>query len=77
MSINFRDSVLITLLDMRQRNGQVTALEAGRSRVRDPMRLITFIILIYLILPAAQGLGVYSASNRNEYQKHLNSVSGE
>jgi hypothetical protein len=28
--------------------------------------------LIYLILPAALGPGVYSASNRNEYQKHKN-----
>jgi hypothetical protein len=26
--------------------------------------------LIYLFLPAALGPGVYSASNRNEYQKH-------
>jgi hypothetical protein len=25
---------------------------------------------IYLILPAALGPGVYSASNRNEYRKH-------
>jgi hypothetical protein len=33
-------------------------------------------ILIYLILPVALGPGVYSASNRNEYQKHKN-VSGE
>jgi hypothetical protein len=33
---------------------------------------------IYLILPAALGPGVYSASNRNEYQKHKNNnVSGE
>jgi hypothetical protein len=32
---------------------------------------------IYLIHPAALGLGVYSASNRNEYQKHKNNVSGE
>jgi hypothetical protein len=33
---------------------------------------------IYLILPAALGPGVYSASNRNEYQKHYNNnVSGE
>jgi hypothetical protein len=28
--------------------------------------------LIYLILPAALGPGVYSASHRNEYQKHKN-----
>jgi hypothetical protein len=27
-------------------------------------------ILSYLILPAALGLGVHSASNRNEYRKH-------
>jgi hypothetical protein len=33
--------------------------------------------LIYLIFPAALGPGVYSASNRNEYQKHKNNVSGE
>jgi hypothetical protein len=32
--------------------------------------------LIYLILPAALTPGVYSASNRNEYQKQKN-VSGE
>jgi hypothetical protein len=31
---------------------------------------------IYLILPAALGPEVYSASNRNEYQK-LEDVSGE
>jgi hypothetical protein len=28
-------------------------------------------------IPAALGPGVYSASNRNEYQKHKNNVSGE
>jgi hypothetical protein len=32
---------------------------------------------IYLILPAATGPGVHSASNRNEYQKQKNNVSGE
>jgi hypothetical protein len=31
----------------------------------------------YLILPAALGPGVYTASNRNEDQKHKNNVSGE
>jgi hypothetical protein len=31
---------------------------------------------IYLILPAALGLRVYSPSNRNEYQKQKNNVSG-
>jgi hypothetical protein len=32
---------------------------------------------IYLILLAALGPGVYSSSNRNEYQKLKNNVSGE
>jgi hypothetical protein len=32
---------------------------------------------MYLILPAALGPGVYSASNINEYQKQKNNVSGE
>jgi hypothetical protein len=34
------------------------------------------IMFFFLILPVALGPGVYSASNRNEYQKHKN-VSGE
>jgi hypothetical protein len=32
---------------------------------------------IYLILPVALDPGVYSASNRNEYQKQKNNVYGE
>jgi hypothetical protein len=32
---------------------------------------------IYLILPAAPDPGVYSASNKNEYQNHKNNFSGE
>jgi hypothetical protein len=32
---------------------------------------------IYLILPAILGPGVYSACNRNEYQKQKINVSGE
>jgi hypothetical protein len=40
----------------------------------DPIRCL----LIYLIIPAAVGPRVYSASNINEYQKHKNNnVSGE
>jgi hypothetical protein len=35
------------------------------------------IFLIYKILLAALGPGVYSASNRNKYQKQKNNVSGE
>jgi hypothetical protein len=32
---------------------------------------------IYIILPGALGPAVYSSSNRNEYQKQKNNVSGE
>jgi hypothetical protein len=35
------------------------------------------ILSIYLIIPAELGPGVYSASNRNEYQKQKNDVSRE
>jgi hypothetical protein len=35
------------------------------------------LFLIYVILPATPGPGVYSATNRNEYQKQKNNVSGE
>jgi hypothetical protein len=35
------------------------------------------IFSIYLILPAALDPEVYSVSNRNEYQKQKNNVSGE
>jgi hypothetical protein len=35
------------------------------------------ILSIYLILPAALGPVVYSPSNRNDYQKQENNVSGE
>jgi hypothetical protein len=35
------------------------------------------IFSIYLIVLAALGPGVYSASTRNEYQKQKNNVSGE
>jgi hypothetical protein len=36
------------------------------------MSLIFCFLSIYLILPTALGPGVYSASNRNEYQKQKN-----
>jgi hypothetical protein len=35
------------------------------------------IFSIYLILPAVLAHRVYSSSNRNEYQKERNNVSGE
>jgi hypothetical protein len=41
-----------------------------------PDEVNDFFFSIFLILPAALGPGVYSASNRNEYQKLRNNVSG-
>jgi hypothetical protein len=35
------------------------------------------IFSIYVTLPAALGPGIYSASDRNKYQKQKNNVSGE
>jgi hypothetical protein len=43
--------------------GWCTVRQAGKSRVQDPMRINFF--KIYLILPAAEDPGVYSAFNRN------------
>jgi hypothetical protein len=40
-------------------------------------RWCDWFISIHLILPVALGPGVYSASNRNEYQKHKNNISWE
>jgi hypothetical protein len=42
-------------------------------QVSDPMR---WIVSIYLIFPATLGPGVYSASNRNEYQKQKSNILG-
>jgi hypothetical protein len=50
-------------------------LQASWSLVRDPKRCVFF--SIYIILATALGPGVYSASNKNEYQKQKNNVSAE
>jgi hypothetical protein len=56
-------------------NNNGTMLQAGKSRVRDPIKRMKF--SIYLILPPALCPGFYPTSNRNEYQKQKNNVSGE
>jgi hypothetical protein len=38
---------------------------------------LNFFLSIYLSLPASLGPGAYTPSNRNEYQKKKNNVSGE
>jgi hypothetical protein len=52
---------------------QVTSQKITGSRPFDVSEFFS----IYRILPAALGPGVYSASNRNEYQKQKSNVSGE
>jgi hypothetical protein len=50
-----------------------TSRKTTDSRIDDVIKLFS----IYLIIPAALDSGVYSASNRNEYQKRKNNISGE
>jgi hypothetical protein len=50
-----------------------TSLKVAGSRTDE----VTEYFSIYPILTAALGPGDYSASNRNEYQKQKNNVSGE
>jgi hypothetical protein len=54
-------------------SGTVTNLKVAGSRPDE----VNDFLSSYLILPVALDPGVYSASNRNEYQKHKNNVSGE
>jgi hypothetical protein len=71
MSALFHLSVFPCIVDVKAR----VMLQAARSRVRDPMKRISY-FSIYLIVPASLGPGLYSASNRHEYQKQKN-ISGE
>jgi hypothetical protein len=50
-------------------------LQAGRLQIRDSIKSLNF--SFYLILPAALGSRVYSASNRTGYQKKKENVSGD
>jgi hypothetical protein len=51
---------------------------AASQKVEGPRpHLVNEVFSIHLILPAALGPGLHSASNRNEYQKQKNNVSGE
>jgi hypothetical protein len=51
-------------------------LQSERSWVLNPNEVNEY-FSIYLIPPAALGPEVYSAYNRNEYQKKKNNVSGK
>jgi hypothetical protein len=59
--------------------GNVYRLLVGKPEGRRPLGRLRHIWVLssYLILLVALGPGVYSVSNRNEYQKHKNNVSGE
>jgi hypothetical protein len=70
-----RDTILLQLLQCRSVVVKAPCYKPeGRGlETRGGERFLS----IYLILPAALGPGLYSVSNRNEYQKHKNNVSGE
>jgi hypothetical protein len=57
----------------------IVVVKAGTSRkvASSKSDKVNEFFSIYLILPAALRPGVSSASNRNEYQKQKNNVSGE
>jgi hypothetical protein len=48
-----------------------------RACVRACVHAVKDFLPIFLILPATLSHGVYSASDRNEYQRWNNNVSGE
>jgi hypothetical protein len=52
-------------------------LQAGKVAGSSLDEMNDFFFSIYIILPVALDLGFYSVSNRNEYQKQRNNVSGE
>jgi hypothetical protein len=63
-------AILLSLFNYKGARGSVVVKALcykpeGRGSIPDEANF-----LIYLILPVALGPGVYSASNRNEYQKH-------
>jgi hypothetical protein len=66
--------IIINIIIIGARGSVVVMLQTGRSPVRYPMRW-------FLNLHNPSGRirsGIYSASDRNEYQKHKNNnVSGE
>jgi hypothetical protein len=64
-------------MELGARGSVVVEEPCYKSEGRDPMRRKIFFFLIYLILPAALGPEVYSATNRNEYHKQKNNVSGD
>jgi hypothetical protein len=74
-----RRSRLVRKADNRTAILSLLSIQCGIlniSQLYRPPHPITGIPLLYLILPAALIPGVYSASNRNEYQKQKNNVLG-
>jgi hypothetical protein len=65
--------------DLKTDNSRLLSFLATNQKVAGSIPdEVIFFFLIYLILPAAPGPEVYSASNINEYLEHKNNnVSGE
>jgi hypothetical protein len=61
-----QNNVLIIIISYKMNN--VTKVFSTRRKVAGSrLDEVIFFLSIYLILPAALGQGVHSASNRNEY----------
>jgi hypothetical protein len=58
-------------------NALSVVVKAGATRRKVAYSIPDEVIFLNLPNPAALGPGDYSASNRNEYQKQKNNVSGE
>jgi hypothetical protein len=75
MSHRLAQVLCITLFDVGARGSIVVKALCYKPEGRGfEARWDEWFLSSYLILPAALGPGVYSASNRNEYQKHKNNV---
>jgi hypothetical protein len=72
-STQTRIIIIIIIIIIQGLRHYATGRKVTGSR---PDEVNNFFFSIYLILPAALGPGIYSASDRNEYQKQKNNVSG-
>jgi hypothetical protein len=70
-----RNKIKQRLLNWGARGSLVVKAQARGVAGSKPDEVTDF--FMYLILPATLGPGVYSASDRNEYQKQKNNISGE
>jgi hypothetical protein len=69
--------VLYIISSSEIRDGLHYKYAASRKVAGSGLDEVNEFFSIYIILPIALGAGIYSASNRNKYQKQKENVSGE